>query len=40
MLVFESPLCVEIDTEDDFKYLEYHVKKTGPIILDHYNKIK
>ena len=40
MLVFESPLCVEIDTEDDFKYLEYQVKKTGSIILDHYNKTK
>lgn len=40
MLVFESPLCVEIDTEDDFKYLEYQVKKTGSIILDYYNKTK
>lgn len=36
MLVFESPHCVEVDTIDDFKYLEYQIEKHGSPILDHY----
>ena len=39
MLVFESPYCVEVDTKDDFEYLEFQIKKEGsPIINFHYNK--
>lgn len=26
---FESPYCVEIDTEEEFEYLEYQICKTG-----------
>jgi CMP-N,N'-diacetyllegionaminic acid synthase len=29
MLVFESPNCVEVDTLDDFKYLEYQIETNG-----------
>lgn len=36
MLVFESPHCVEVDTIDDFKYLEYQIAKDGSPILDYY----
>jgi len=39
MLVFESPFCVEVDTKDDFEYLEFQIKKEGsPIINFHNNK--
>jgi CMP-N,N'-diacetyllegionaminic acid synthase len=40
MLVFESPHCVEVDTIEDFKYLEYQIKNEGSPILDYYNKKK
>jgi CMP-N,N'-diacetyllegionaminic acid synthase len=29
MLVFVSPNCVEVDTLDDFKYLEYQIETNG-----------
>jgi CMP-N,N'-diacetyllegionaminic acid synthase len=39
MLVFESPFCVEVDTKDDFEYLEFQIEKDGsPIINFHNNK--
>lgn len=40
MLVFESPHCVEVDTAEDFKYLEYQIKNEGSPILDYYNAKK
>lgn len=33
MLVFESPVCSEIDTQDDFNYIEYQLKKESPAIF-------
>lgn len=39
MLVFESPFCVEVDTNDDFEYLEFQIQKEGSKILN-YNNIK
>jgi CMP-N,N'-diacetyllegionaminic acid synthase len=39
MLVFESPYCVEVDTKDDFEYLEFQIEREGSTILDfHKNK--
>jgi N-acylneuraminate cytidylyltransferase len=39
MLVFESPFCVEVDTKNDFEYLEFQIQKEGsPIINFHNNK--
>ena len=39
MLVFESPFCVEVDTKDDFEYLEFQIKKEGSSIINfHFNK--
>ena len=35
MLVFESPHCIEVDTYDDFNYLEYQIEKEGSILLDY-----
>jgi len=37
MLVFESPNCVEVDTKDDFEYLEFQIEKEGSIILNFYD---
>ncbi|MFM1755958.1 MAG: hypothetical protein RL621_882 [Bacteroidota bacterium] len=34
MLVFESPFCVEVDTKDDFEYLEFQILKEGSKILN------
>jgi N-acylneuraminate cytidylyltransferase len=39
MLVFESPFCVEVDTNNDFEYLEFQIEKEGSKILN-YNIIK
>ena len=39
MLVFESPYCVEVDTKDDFEYLEFQIEREGSTILNfHKNK--
>lgn len=40
MLVFESPFCVEVDTKDDFDFLEFQIQKEGSAILNSYNKKK
>ena len=38
MLVFESPFCVEVDTLDDFNYLQYQIDKAGSTVLNFLNK--
>jgi len=38
MLVFESPFCVEVDTKDDFDYLEFQIKKEGSTIINYTKK--
>lgn len=35
MIGFESPVCQEIDTIEDFEYLEFVLKKKGSIINDY-----
>ena len=40
MLVFESPMCYEIDTEEDFKFLEYKIKNENSPIIEYYNNLK
>jgi N-acylneuraminate cytidylyltransferase len=39
MLVFESPYCVEVDTKDDFEYLEFQIEREGSTILNFHKKI-
>ena len=36
--LFETPRTYEVDTEDDFKFIEYLIKKNGSSILDYYRK--
>lgn len=40
MLVFESPFCVEVDTKNDFEYLEFQIQKEGSPIINFHNNIK
>ena len=40
MLVFESPICYEIDTEEDFKFLEYKIKNESSPIIEYHNNLK
>jgi CMP-N,N'-diacetyllegionaminic acid synthase len=40
MLVFESPFCVEVDTKDDFEFLEFQIEKEGSSIINFHNNKK
>jgi len=43
MMVFESPHCHEVDTLEDFNYLEYQLQKEGSplsVYLNNYNSLK
>jgi CMP-N,N'-diacetyllegionaminic acid synthase len=40
MLVFESPICYEIDTEEDFKFLEYKINNESSPIIKYHNSLK
>lgn len=35
MLGYRSPMCVEVDTEDEFMMLEYQIEKSGSKIYDY-----
>lgn len=37
MLVFETPFCTEVDSLDDFKYLEYQIEKFGSSLTNKIN---
>ena len=38
MLAFESPFCTEVDTQDEFDYLEYQVIRFGSSLYDYLSK--
>jgi CMP-N,N'-diacetyllegionaminic acid synthase len=35
MLVFESPQCTEIDSIEDFEYLDYQIQKHDSPLLNY-----
>lgn len=35
MLAYESPVCYEVDEEEDFMLLEYQINKNGSILYDY-----
>ncbi len=35
MLGYQSPVCVEVDTEDDFNLLEYQIERSGSVIYEY-----
>jgi N-acylneuraminate cytidylyltransferase len=40
MIGFETPVCVEVDSVDEFRYIQYQLDTNGSEILNHLNKIK
>ena len=38
MIVYETPACTEVDTMDDFEYLEYELERKESKILNWLNK--
>lgn len=38
MLGYQSPVCIEVDTEDDFKLLEYQMEKSDSSLYDYLEK--
>lgn len=39
VLSFESPYCVEVDSLDEFQFLEYTLQKQGSVIKDYLDKL-
>lgn len=40
MLGFESPVCTEVDSLDEFLYIQYQLNKNGSDLLDFLNSFK
>ena len=39
MICFESPVCTEVDSTEEFDYIQYQINKNESLLLDHLNKI-
>jgi len=37
MIGFESPVCTEVDSEEEFDYIQYQLDKNGSELLDYLN---
>jgi len=35
LLFFESPVCTEIDSQEELEYIQYQISKHGSTLLDH-----
>ena len=40
MIGFESPVCTEVDSEEEFEYIQYQLDKNGSKFLDYLNQVK
>jgi len=40
MIGFESPVCAEVDSVEEFDYIQYQLNKNGSKLLDYLNQIK
>jgi CMP-N,N'-diacetyllegionaminic acid synthase len=40
MIGFESPLCVEVDSEEEFEYIQYQLDTNGSELLDYLNQLR
>jgi CMP-N,N'-diacetyllegionaminic acid synthase len=40
MYVYESPVCTEIDTQQDFEYLEYQISKESSPLIEFLPKLR
>jgi CMP-N,N'-diacetyllegionaminic acid synthase len=40
MIGFESPVCTEVDSEEEFDYIQYQLDRNGSDLLDYLNDMK
>ena len=40
MIGFESPVCTEVDSVEEFEYIQYQLDKNGSELLDYLNQVK
>jgi CMP-N,N'-diacetyllegionaminic acid synthase len=40
MIGFESPVCAEVDSVEEFDYIQYQLNKNGSKLLDYLNQVK
>lgn len=40
MIGFESPVCSEVDSLEEFEYIQYQLDKNGSRLLDYLNKVR
>jgi CMP-N,N'-diacetyllegionaminic acid synthase len=39
MIGFESPVCIEIDSIEEFEYIQFAIHKKGSLLLEYLNKL-
>jgi len=39
IIAFESPMCIEVDTEDELELLEFQIEKKGSELYNYLNKL-
>ena len=37
MIGFESPVCTEVDSMQEFEYIQYQIEKSGSPLLNYLN---
>ena len=40
MIGFESPVCTEVDSIEEFEYIQYQLDRNGSELLDYLNQVK
>jgi CMP-N,N'-diacetyllegionaminic acid synthase len=40
MIGFESPICTEVDSAEEFEYIQYQLDRNGSKLLDYLNQFK
>jgi len=40
MIGFESPVCTEVDSSEEFEYIQYQLDKNGSELLDYLNQFR
>ncbi|MDB2665431.1 acylneuraminate cytidylyltransferase family protein [Gammaproteobacteria bacterium] len=40
MIGFESPVCYEVDSLEEFDYIQYQLDQNGSLLLNYLNKVK
>ena len=40
MIGFESPVCTEVDSVEEFDYIQYQLDKNGSELLDYLRRVR